>query len=50
MAILFISFVYLCERRLGYSIELKLCCMNKKLEIDEGEGNSHTKFSEISFI
>ena len=32
----------------GYSVKLKL--LNKKLTLDEGEGNSHTKLSEISLI
>ena len=50
MAILFISFVYLCKLRsqqLQCSAKTQL---NKKFKIDEGEGNSHTKFSEISLI
>ena len=29
---------------------VKLRLLNRKLKIDEGEGNSHTKFSKISLI
>ena len=49
MAILFITFVYLSKRR-SYRLQCSAKTLNKKLEIDKGEGNSQTKFSEVSLI
>ena len=50
MAILFITFVYLSKRR-SYRLQCSAkTLLNKKLEIDKGEGNSQTKFSEVSLI
>ena len=49
MVILFISFFTFANVGLsGYSVKLRL--LNKKLKIEKGEGNSHSKCSEISLI